>query len=67
MESLLGDKPYMEPLCTLSSTGAETIKAEKPTSFHNFNIPGKSSNMNISVSRKSIRIFANRNLNPDFS
>jgi len=52
MENLLRDKPYMEPLCTLFSTGAETIKGENPNSSHNFNIPGKSSNVNISVSHK---------------
>ncbi|XP_077258580.1 uncharacterized protein LOC143895385 isoform X1 [Temnothorax americanus] len=49
MESLLEDKPYMEPLSTLSSTGAETIKTENPNSSHNLNILGKSFNVNISV------------------
>lgn len=66
MENLLGDKPYIEPLSTLSSTGAETIKTENLSSSHNLNILGKSSNVNISVPCKSICICANRNLSPDF-
>lgn len=28
MESLLGEKPYMVPLSTISSTGAETSKSK---------------------------------------
>ncbi|XP_077258607.1 uncharacterized protein LOC143895410 [Temnothorax americanus] len=65
MESLLGEKPFMEPPATISSTGAETFKIKSEPANLTF-ISGLSSsgsgssiceneasNKNICVSRKS--------------
>lgn len=58
METLLGEKPYMAPLSTISSTGVETIKPISSSTLDlqdcsTISIPDdKSPNINISVSRK---------------
>lgn len=66
MENLLGEKPYMTPISTISSTGAETQKAANTSlsisseAVANTNFcstsDDQSFNSNIRVSRKSAYI-----------
>lgn len=59
MESLLGEKPYMAPLSTISSTGTETFKSKSISSSSmssgctNDICSKEASDMNIYTSRKS--------------